>query len=203
MKLLSSMFAIMAVTMTFFTSCNDTDSSSSLTPEDIYSCYLSIAGQHQGELLFLKNTGTSASTTQKTDTVDVSWTVTTDSTMTIHNFPIVALTENITVDEIKTAMALQAPKSLDCKIGFIGVNPVTFLINPGTLTYNVNYGGKDHKLQFVFYVNNYYSWGSYTSATKAMGMQIVLAGVYEDSTLKSDYLTAQGVVFVIQTKSSK
>lgn len=203
MKLLSSMFAIMAVAITFFASCSDSDSSRSLTKEEIHSCYLSIAGAHTGELLFLKNSGETSSTTQKVDTLDITWTVTTDSTMTIHRFPVSALTENITVDEIKTAMELQMAQSLECKIGFVGTSPVTFLINPTTLTYNVTYGGAEHKLQFVFYVDNYYSWGSYTTASKAMQMQIVLASVYEDNVLKRDYLSAQGVVYVIQTKSSK
>ena len=154
-------------------------------------------------MIFLKNTGsTGTGSTAVTDTVAVSWSIDTDSTMTVHNFPARALTEFISTSHsaLKAAVAEQPNQDLECVIGIVQPTPVGFMINPKTLTYNVYYDGMMHKVQFAFWLNSYSSVGIYSTAQKSMEMQMLLGGIYVDDQLLSDGLTEQAVQLLFQSQ---
>ena len=76
---------------------------------------------------------------------------------------------------------------------------LSFLVNPKTPAYNLNYGGKDHKVQVAFFVNNYSSFGSYDLTKKVMSMQIIEGAIFLDGN-QTAYLK-EGVPFVfVSTK---
>lgn len=203
MKLFATMCVALLMSTLCLTSCNTDDGYEPLTPEQIRTAFLTIQGTHVGKLIFVKNpsASSSASTALQTDTVAVSWSIDTDSTMTIHNFPARALTEYISTNQpdLKAAIADQPNQDLECVIGIQMISPIGFLINPKTLTYNAYYNGMMHKVQFAFWLNSYSSVGIYNTAQKSMEMQLLLGGIYEDDNLKSDYLTTEAVQLLFQS----
>ena len=88
-----------------FTSCNsDSDNSyQGLTEAEIQQCFLATRGLYNGKVVFLAEN--KANVNDKKDTLNVNWEITTDSTMTIYNFPVKALAEKITYNnELKEAV---------------------------------------------------------------------------------------------------
>ncbi len=190
MKTIKFLGFFLSAVLTVFgmSSCinSDDDSSSSLTPEQKQQCYLSVAGPHSGKMVYIS--GKTATGTNKTDSVEASWNVTSDSTMIFTNISSKAIASAIDTTttehkEIREAIAAQPSKSMSCYIGFVNTNPVQWLINPTGITYNVTYGGKVHEIKFLFYANSYYSFGQYNSSTKVMQLQLVTYGAYVDGTL--------------------
>ncbi|MGN0282545.1 MAG: DUF4840 domain-containing protein [Prevotella sp.] len=174
------------------TSCNsDTDDSyQSLTAEQVQQCFLVTRGSYSGKMVY--NAENKANINDQTDTVSVNWEIINDSTMTIYNFPAQALAENITGnDELKEAIANQAPRSLKCAIAYVSVNPIQFVIGPDNITYNVEYGGNSHAVEVRFFWNAY-SFGQYVStSTNPFQMQIWAAALYIDGNQTSYGITAQ------------
>ena len=164
-----------------FTSCNsDSDNSyQGLTEAEIQQCFLATRGLYNGKVVFLAEN--KANVNDKKDTLNVNWEITTDSTMTIYDFPTKALAEKITGnDELKKALASQPNQTLDCAISYVNANPIQFLVGPSNLTYELNYGGQKHKAEIRFYWNTY-SFGQYSSSSKhPMQMQIWAAQLMID-----------------------
>ncbi len=165
------------------------DNSSSITPEQKQQCYLSVAGPHSGKLVYYS--GKTDAGAYKTDSVQSTWNITSDSTMVINNISskaIASVIDTTTAEhkEIREAIAAQPSKSMSCYIGFVNTNPIQWLINPIGLTYNVTYGGAAHQIKIVFYTNNSYSFGQYSSSTKVMQLQILVYGSYIDGVLDSN-----------------
>lgn len=162
-----------------FTSCNsDSDSSyQSLTPAEVQQCFLATQGYHNGKMFptYYSNP------TQKNDTVQVSWAITTDSTMTIYNFPSKAVSEAISGNnELKNAIANHPSQTITCAIGYVYATPIQFLIGPKNVTYNVEYGGSSHKVELLFFWNSF-SFGQYVASAKyPMQMQIFAAQMKVD-----------------------
>lgn len=181
-KHLFSLFALLCCGFVAFglTSClDDSNDDNGLTAEQIYSARQAIRGAHSGKLLYPNS---SNSTAVKTDTLDASWSITTDSLMTIGNFPVSSLANFVSNNNMAEALKTAPNQTLSCYYGIINVNPITWLINPMTLKLMLNYSGSAHEVQVVFYANNTYSWGSYNPSltSRKMQMQIVVAGVYAD-----------------------
>lgn len=195
LKFISMMMGCLAALCVTFTSCDDDDDSvRALTPTERQEAFEAVKGNYTGSLIY---STTDAKTNRlKNDTVDISWSITTDSTMTINQFPSALLAMHVTDSLMKEAIAAAPAQDLTCAIGFIKVSPSTFLINPGTPAFDLTYDGKTHKVQLPFIINNYYSFGQLYS-NKQLRMQIVLAAVYEDGKLKSSF--NGGVPFVFTT----
>lgn len=192
-------FFLSAVLTVFgMSSClNSDDDSNSLTQEQKQQCYYSVAGSHTGQLVYIS--GKDEKGNNKTDSIPASWNITSDSTMVLNNVSSKALASVIDTTttehkEIRAAIASQPSKSMNCYIGFIYMNPVQWLINPTGITYNVTYGGKEHEVKLVFYVNNSYSFGQYNATSKIMQLQLLVYGAYIDGTLDngSTPLVTQG-----------
>lgn len=164
-----------------FTSCNsDTDNSyQGLTEAEIQQCFLATRGLYNGKVVFLAEN--KANVNDKHDTLSVNWEITTDSTMTIYNFPVKALSEKIKYnDELKAAIAKLNPRTLKCAIQYASITPIQFLIGPENLDYDLEYGGETHKVQFRFWWG-YPSFGAYQStASQPMQMSIWVYALYVD-----------------------
>ena len=178
-----------------FTSCNsDSDNSyKGLTEAEIQQCFLATRGLYNGKVVFLAEN--KANVNDKMDTLNVNWEITTDSTMTISNFPVKALAEKITHNnELKEAVSKLSPRTLNCVIQYVYVTPLQFLIGPENLDYELEYGGTTHKVQFRFFWNNY-SFGQYVSSAKhPMEMQIWAAALYVDGNQTSYGITPSSPV---------
>lgn len=205
LKFISVMMCCLAAMTLTFTSCDDDDDDNrGLTPQEQQTAFNAVRGSYSGNMIY--SAVNPKNSKDVSDTVAVTWNIATDSTMTINNFPIARLGDNVTDSTVRKAIQAQAPQTLNCYIGFIRLNPITFLINPVSVTLNLNYGGADHKVQIPFYVNSYYSYGAYQTATtgtnvkSSMTMQIIEAAIYIDG--KQTSLLRQGTpfVFVAQTK---
>ncbi|MGM9703645.1 MAG: DUF4840 domain-containing protein [Prevotella sp.] len=178
-----------------FTSCNsDTDNSyQGLTEAEVQQCFLATRGLYNGKVVYLAEN--KANVNDKTDTLSVNWEISTDSTMTIYNFPVKALAEKITYnDELKAAIAELNPRTLKCAIQYVYATPIQFLIGPENLDYELKYGGSTHKVQFRFFWNNY-SFGQFSSTAKhPMEMQLWVAALYVDGNQTSYGITASSPV---------
>lgn len=185
-------FFLTAMLMVFsMSSCLNSadDNSSKITPEQKKQCYLTVAGPHSGKLIYITLKNSNGNTI--TDSIPASWNVTSDSTMVLNNISskaVASMIDSTTTEhkEIRQAIAAQSPKSMNCYIGFVNTNPIQWLVNPVGLTYNVTYGGKAHEIKIVFYTNNTYSFGQYSSTTKLQNLQLLAYGAYIDGTLDSD-----------------
>ena len=155
------------------TSCNSDSESSykDLTAAEIQQCFNATRGNHNGKMIYAALN--KANVADKFDTISIAWSIINDSTMTIYDFPAKALAEKITgKDELKEALASQPDRTLKCAISYVNANPIQFLVGPSNLTYELNYGGKHHKVEIRFYWNTY-SFGQYSSSSKhPMQMQI-------------------------------
>ncbi len=182
------------------TSCSDDDnnSSRSLTKEEKAQCLLAVKGNYSGNMIYAAKNEKDVK--DVTDTLAVKWSITNDSIMTIANFPARLLAENVTDADLKKALAAADDQTITCRIGFIKTSPVQFLINPQSPSYNLNYGGKDHKVQIAFYVNSYSSFGSYNLTKKVLQMQIVEAAVFLDGKQTAYLKTGVPFVFVSTKK---
>ena len=168
--------ALLTVSALMLTSClGSNDGDSYITPEEQHSAFLAASGSYTGDCIFMK----AGSATEK-DSADVSWSLVTDSTLTIQNFPLKPLAENVSNTELKEAMEKLSDTTLDCYIGFYQSNPPTLLINPKPIDLNLSYAGADHKVRIYFYVNNYYSAGVYDAETHTLTMTLIEAAVYVD-----------------------
>ncbi|MBP7767892.1 MAG: DUF4840 domain-containing protein [Prevotella sp.] len=171
-----------------FTSCLNDDDDNKLTPAEIQQAYLAVAGNHNGKVVFQATNPKNSA--DKLDTLAASWNVTSDSTMTIYNVPISKLAPYINDDNLKAAIAQLPNATVQCFIGFTQLSPVTFLVNPNTLTYeNLNYNGGTHKVQIGFYTSNYNSYGAYNASSRMMGVQIIIGGIFIDGVYNSTLLT--------------
>ena len=189
--------ALCCMTTLSFTACSDDDSSHALTQEEKAQCLMAVKGNYTGHLIYAAKNDKNVK--DVTDTVDVKWSIVSDSIMTIEKFPTKLLAENVTDTTLKAALKTAEDQTITCSIDFVKTSPVHFLVNPKTPAYILNYGGKDHKVQVAFFVNNYSSFGSYDLTKKVMSMQIIEGAIFLDGN-QTAYLK-EGVPFVfVSTK---
>ena len=170
---IASMLA--AVSLTSCLKDND-DSNTGLSKAEKEYCANIVKGSYTGNLIYAaKNI---QNVNDVTDTLSVSWSITSDSTLTIHNFPSHLLAENISDKTLKEAIAN--------------------LINPVSPCYKLQFNGAEHKFYVAFYANSTSSFGRYTSSTNKIEMQIVEGAIFMDSN-ETAYLT-QATPFVLETK---
>lgn len=187
------------------TSClnDDNDNDTALTKEQVAQCLLAVKGTHQGNMIYAAKNPHDVK--DQTDTLAISWTVKTDSTMTIHNFPTKLLFENISESaataEVKAALTALPDQDLECRIGFYRTSPISFVINPVSPSYTLELKDGKHKYTVAFYTNTSISRADYKVSEKEMEMQIVEAAIFRDDKLTS-YLT-EGVPFIFIESQKK
>lgn len=177
-----------SLTALSFTACNDNDSSyHSLTKEEKAQCFQTVKGDYKGHLVYA--TGETKNGKTVTDTLDVTWSIATDSTLVINNFPSKVLAVYVTNSNLKKALEEAPTQKLTCRTGYIQTSPVGFLLNPVTPAFNLTYDGATHKVQVPFYTNTTQSYGVWNATKKIMQLQIVEGGLYIDSKQSSDLKT--------------
>ncbi len=177
------------------TSClNDSDDTrSDMSKEEVAYCFNAVRGTYEGNLIYVaKNV---KDVNDNTDTLKISWNIANDSTMTIKNFPTRLLTDNISDEKLKAALAEAPNQDIECRIGFINSSPVQYLINPKAPSYNINHDGTEHKIQVAFYANSTNSFGSLNQTKKVLYMQIVEGAIYMDGKQTAYLTTANPFAF--------
>ena len=202
-KLYSVLFASIAMIALGMTSCNDSSYSYGrpLSPQEIQTAYFTVRGYHTGKMYFLKEAANQNSESQKakTDSVDISWTIDTDSTMIIHDFPTHAFAEFVADDEMKEALLQQPNQDIKCQTYYYNLSPICFYVGVTAPTYNITYGGKEHKVQLAFYTGtNFY--GAFDNATKYMEISIMAGGLYVDGELQTSATKTTNIPFLLVKK---
>ena len=98
------------------TSClkDDNNSNSGLSDAEKQYCATVVKGNYTGSLIYAaKNI---KDVTDVTDTVAVSWSITNDSTLTIHKFPSRLLAEQVSDEALKSAIAEYPDQDINCRI---------------------------------------------------------------------------------------
>lgn len=167
-----------------FTSCNDDDDFKTLTKEEKAQCYQTVRGNYSGKLIY--TTGDTKGGKNVSDTLEVNWAITTDSTLTIKQVPARVYAVYVSNAELKKALAEAPAQDLVCRTNYVQQSPVGFYLNPVFPTYTLNYGGADHKVQVAFYTNSNISSAIYDTSTKTMQMQVAEGAIYIDSKQSGD-----------------
>jgi len=202
MKTIKFLSVTCCVAAMCLTSCigDDNDDNRSLTPAEVSQCLTAVKGTHLGQVIYPATNIKDVKDTA--DTLDISWTISTDSTMTIHDFPsklLASRIDSINGKELRAALSMAPDQDIECRIGFIDIAPVQWLINPKTPTYQLNTGDGEHKVQVAFYANNTYSFGMYNASKSEFLMQIIEGAIYLDGKLTS-YLTADVPFIFVRNK---
>ena len=195
--------ACLTLGATSLTSClgSNEDNQVKITKEEVQLAFAKVKGKHTGKLIYPQREMKSA--TDRTDTLDISWSLTTDSTMVIHNFPVKALAENVTNIDLKKLLLTAPDQDLKCYIGFYSISPVAFVIQPTRLTYQLDDHGKSKKYEVAFYYNIPGSMGVYNEkeGQANMTMQIVQAVILEQGQEKEVF--RQGIPLILSEKKKK
>ena len=202
-NLILLLVGIVTISMSF-TSCN-TDSEDYSVPEETTRMLMTqMAGTYGGKMrLFYVNPNATSQKdyTVKYDSLNTSWDVYVDSTMTVHNFPVNKLDSAINVGtgavsaEATTLRAMQKaiseikePVDLKCYYwwptkDFIQSNTtqgtsVSFYVNPVYFKQTISYEGQSHDVYFVFQTNYY--GGTWTSNSRLVEFNMNLKSVSID-----------------------
>lgn len=195
-NLISMMFGCLAALCV--TSClgdddNNNNSSSTLSKSQIAQCFMTVKGDYTGDLLYLAKADDGL--TEQVDTLVGEWSIPTDSTLIIYDFPAKVLAEFVSHTGLKNALAEAPDQDVKCQTRYVNVSPVQFLVNPRTLEYDLFYDGSTHKVHVVFFGENTYSFASFDAESNDMMVKIIPAYLYVDEKMTS-YLTQSQIIFL-------
>ena len=195
-NLISMMFGCLAALCV--TSClgdddNNNNSSSTLSKSQIAQCFMTVKGDYTGDLLYLAKADDGL--TEQVDTLVGEWSIHTDSTLIIYDFPAKVLAEFVSHAGLKNALAEAPIQDVKCQTRYVNVSPVQFLVNPRTLEYDLFYDGSTHKVHVMFFGENTYSFGSFDAESNDMMVKIIPAYLYVDEKMTS-YLTQSQIIFL-------
>ena len=165
------------------TSCNldNNNNKEGLTPAEVKAAFNSVKGNYTGKVFFNK-LNDSMSILEK-DSLPVSVTVNTDSTLIIKNLPLKVLTGQLEDKDLKSAIESLGTTDVLCYIAFIDNDPITLLVNPTPLSLNINYKGKTQTFKTGFFINNRNSLAQ-LSGRDRLAIQIIQFGsMYLDEKL--------------------
>lgn len=176
------------VTVMGLTSCfyDSDDDNHEITPQEIGQCLTAIKGNYTGKMLFEINNPNDPK--DHLDTLDIAWSVTADTMVNVNEFPQAVILDRIKEPQLKEAMEQAAPGQLKARLTFYKTNPITFLVYPASVIYNIEYDGATHKATLAFWINTSYSYGLYNTIDKTFQMQLMGAGLYLDDNMSHSYL---------------
>ena len=188
-----TLFSILAafVAALSFTSCNtDSDGYSPLSKEAQKNFQIAMSVGSYNDMVVLFEKKNDANVNNQTDSVasSVGISMTSDSTMSISNFPIAAIAEHISNKDLSQAIAKVAPRTITCKYNVMpnSTSEVAYYIAcPNVIELNLAYGAdnKSHKVQLVFMPNqNYYGYCTLKDPRK-LGFQFYLYQIWVDGAL--------------------
>ena len=157
-----------------------------ITPQEIGQCFTAVKGNYTGKLLFDLNNPNDPK--DRTDTLDIAWSVTADTMFNVKEFPQAVFLDRIADPELKEAVEQAAPAPLIARLAFYQINPISFLVYPASVVYNIEYEGATHKASLAFWINTSYSYGLYDTTNKTFQMQLMGAGLYLDDNMSHSYL---------------
>ena len=175
--------AAMCLTSCYYDSDNEYHE---ITPQEIGQCLTAVKGNYTGKLLFDLNNPNDPK--DRTDTLDIAWSVTADTMFNVKEFPQAVILNRIADPELKEAMEQAAPAPLKARLAFYKINPINFLVYPASVVYNIEYNGGTHKASLAFWINTSYSYGIYDTTNKTFQMQLMGAGLYLDDNMSHSYL---------------
>ena len=165
------------------TSCNldNNNNKGGLTPAEVKAAFNSVKGNYTGKVFFNK-LNDSISILEK-DSLPVSVTINTDSTLIIKNLPLKVLTGQLEDKDLKSAIESLGTTDVLCYIAFIDNDPIILLVNPTPLSLNINYKGKTQTFKTGFFINNRNSLAQ-LSGRDRLAIQIIQFGsMYLDEKL--------------------
>lgn len=196
MKKFSLLFC--AVAAMSLTAClKDQSNTYKLSPEEVQASINSIKGDYSGIVVY--NAASRQLAVQKLDTAQVEWSFTSDSTLTIKDFPTAFLATHIQSESIRTAVADQKFLDIDCYFGIVRANPVQFIVNPVGCAVPYVQDGKIVKVHIAFFVNNSYSFGQLVKDKNLLQMHIIEAAIYVDDVRRQEYFPSS-VLFHLEGK---
>ena len=171
------------------TSClkdDDNNDNNGLSESEISQCYAAVRGSYTGKLLY-----ETRDAQNPIDTVDVSWSVGTDTMLVLSPFPASAVAAQIYDVELKKAlMETEYLSVLKCYLGFYKYDTeVLFYIAPIKADFPVMYKGMTHTLS-VYFWSNTYSYGYKNTKTGDMEAQLVMAAAYIDDNESTNYINS-------------
>ena len=175
--------AAMCLTSCYYDSDNEYHE---ITPQEIGQCLTAVKGNYTGKLLFDLNNPNDPK--DRTDTLDIAWSVTADTMFNVKEFPQAVFLDRIADPELKEAVEQAAPAPLIARFAFYQINPISFLVYPASVVYNIEYEGATHKASLAFWINTSYSYGLYNTTNKTFQMQLMGAGLYLDDNMSHSYL---------------
>lgn len=183
------------------TSClGDDNNDNRLSDAQIAQCINNIKGDYDGYLIYQSQNPNV--TTDKTDSIDISWRIHRTDTaviLSVYDFPPTLIANSLADGDVKSALKSSQATTVNSVIAFFQDTPsIGFLIYPMPAKFNITYGGSTHELSAYFY-SNQYSFGYHSSANKQMRMQIVLGGVYLDGNLDKNLVQSE-IPFILDSK---
>lgn len=158
---------------------DDDNNSTELTAEQIRQCFNTTRGSYSGKVYFPKNASLNGAL--NTDSADMRWSITSDSTMVMH-IPSAVIASAFTNQTLKDSIAKQPEQTVNCYISYVQATPtIGWLINPQPVTYNdITYNGRTSQVQVEFYLNTYYSFGEYSTTGETSQLHIVIGSANID-----------------------
>lgn len=179
-------------------SCLGDDEDTTISP-DIHRQYgTEMTGSYSGMVRFYKpKTNNNANSVVKYDSLQTSWRVSADSTVSINYFPVNALDSAIHVSatdkgtdatkyrELQKAISNITPTTLKGTYYIPSTTYVTssiigFFVAPQVIQQTLTYNGETHTVYFVFISNSTYSYGEFSRSSRTFQFNMVLYGIYED-----------------------
>lgn len=179
-KFILMLMALFAMTFSV-SSCLDSDNDYESNDPVQYKKYLaqmSMPYSGKARLYYHDNTGTSPMAV-KYDSLETTWTVRTDSTVTLEAFPICRFDSAIVVSDTDLSAKAEEMRALKAAISTLGTadvkalyywpntsfvqqNTISFYVNPMCIERSVRYRDADHKVYFWFIAN--YLGGTWTGS---------------------------------------
>ena len=171
----------------FFSSClGDDNDNQGLTRQEISQCFNAIKGNYTGKLLFENHNPNNAN--DVVDTLDIAWSITADTMIVINEFPQTVILDRIKEESMKAALQEAAPAPLRSLFGFYQTDPISFLLYPYSVVYDIELDGTAHKATLAFWLNTN-AYGLFDTSTRIIQMKFQAAGLYLDENTTHNYLT--------------
>lgn len=170
------------------TSClKDDNKDEGLSSNDFGKALTAVRGDYLGHMVYQAVNPQVPS--DDTDTLEVGWSITADTMLTVRDFPLAPVIEKVIDSDLKKALQEQEfHQQLRCRIGFTMIDPyVEFLVAPLAMDVPILYKEQTHTLSVYFWFDDY-SFGAKDLLTQNMNIHLVIAGAYLDGELNNNLL---------------
>lgn len=214
--ILLSVFGMMAIAISF-TSCNTDSTDTSIDYQTQKQYQSTMANMYTG-MMRMYYADTQKRQYVKYDSVQTRWSVRTDSTLTVSDFPVSVLDSCINLNtpyagsnnqEVQKLRSLKAAigkldKKIDLKCyyyvpttSFVTSSAISFFVNPVYVKQTLEYNGGMHDVYFVFLTNNFGGLnfgGNYNYAARTFEFNMYLNSITFDKA-PVDFLNQVSTVF--------